>query len=138
MKLNQFKEEKKMDIILLIGRILFSIMFIMSGVGHLKNLEHTVKLTASTGAPFPKLLSIFSSLLALFGGLSIAFGFYVEIGAVLLLLFLLPVTFMVHRFWAYSEPMQASNHQAHFMKNIGLIGGLLIILYFGPGPLSLG
>lgn len=127
-----------MDILWLLGRIMFSSMFIFSAIGHLKDLEHTAKMAASAGAPFPKLLSFLASLLALLGGLSVAFGYRVEIGAVLLLLFLLPVTFMVHRFWEQSEPMQATNHLAHFMKNIGLIGGILFILYSGSGPLSLG
>lgn len=127
-----------MDILWLTGRILLASVFVISAIGHLKDLEHTARMAAAAKAPFPKLQALLASLLALFGGLSIASGYQVEIGAAMLILFLLPVTFMVHRFWAYSDPREAGNHQGHFWKNIGLIGGLLLILYFGSGPLSLG
>jgi len=80
------------------------------------------------GGAFSQLLSLFASLLALLGGLSIAFGYQAEIGAIFTLLFLLPVTFMVHRFWKYSDPMAVGNHRGHFWKNIGLIGGAMFIL----------
>ena len=117
-----------MDFVWLAGRLLFSSVFIVSALGNLKDLEHTTKMAASSGAPFPKLLSLFASLLALLGGLSIAFGYQAEIGAIFTLLFLLPVTFMVHRFWKYSDPMAVGNHRGHFWKNIGLIGGAMFIL----------
>jgi putative oxidoreductase len=52
-------------------------------------------------------------------------------------LFLVPVTVMMHAFWNVADPMQAQLEQAMFMKNVGLIGGALLIAYFGAGPLSL-
>lgn len=127
-----------MEVVWLIGRILLSLVFITSGFGHLKNLGHTSQIAAAVGMPAPKLLAVIASLLALLGGVSFATGYQVEIGAVCLLLFLLPITFTVHPFWKYSDAMEKANHQAHFMKNIGLIGAILIVLYYGSGPLSLG
>jgi putative oxidoreductase len=127
-----------MEILWLVGRILLSLVFIMSGFGHLKNLGHTSQIVAAVGIPIPRLMAAVASLLALLGGLSFATGYRVEIGAVFLLLFLLPITFAVHPFWKYSDAMEKGNHQAHFMKNIGLLGGVLIVLFYGPGPLSLG
>lgn len=127
-----------MDIVWLAGRLLISIVFIMSGYSHLKNLGFTAQAAAASGMPAPKLLAVFASLLSLLGGLGVALGFQAEIGAVLLLLFLVPVTLTMHPFWKYSDPMELANHKAHFMKNVGLIGAALFILYSGPGPLSLG
>ena len=58
-------------------------------------------------------------------------------GAWLLVAFLLPVTFLMHPFWAEADSMMAQMHMAMFMKNIALIGGALLIAHFGSGPLSL-
>jgi putative oxidoreductase len=127
-----------MDIVWLAGRVLVSLVFITSGISHLKNLGHTAQAAAASGMPAPKLLALLASLFSLFGGLGVLLGFRTEIGAVLLLLFLVPVTLTMHPFWKYADPMELANHKAHFMKNIALIGAALFILYTGPGPLSLG
>ncbi|OAS16749.1 DoxX family protein [Paenibacillus oryzisoli] len=127
-----------MDIILLIGRILIGAVFLLSGIGHLKDRKLTARMAAAAGVPAPQLLSFVSSMLTVFGGLSLTLGFHVEIGVVLLLLFLLPVTFAMHPFWKSADPMEAGNQQGHFMKNIALSGALLVFLYFGSGPFSLG
>ncbi len=67
-----------------------------------------------------------------------ALGYRVEIGIALFLLFLLPVTFAMHLFWRYKDQKEAGNQQGHFMKIMALIGASLMLLYFGPGPLSVG
>jgi putative oxidoreductase len=126
-----------MDIVWLAGRILISLLFIVSGVSHLRHLDYTAQAAASSGMPAPKLLALLASLFALLGGLGVALGFRVEIGAMLLLLFLVPITLTVHPFWKYSNPEESANHKAHFMKNVALIGATLFILYTGPGPFSL-
>jgi len=127
-----------MDVVGLASRILFSSIFIVSAIGNLKGLDHASRIAAASGAAFPKLLTLLASLLSLFGGISIALGYRVEVGSILVLLFLIPVTFMTHRFWKYTDPREAGMQQAHFWKNIGLIGGALFILYHGAGPISLG
>lgn len=127
-----------MDIVWLAGRVLISIVFIMSGFSHLRDLGHTAQAAAASGMPAPKLLAVAASLFALLGGLGVALGYQAEVGAVLLLLFLVPVTLTMHAFWKYSDPTESANHRAHFLKNVALIGAALFILYTGPGPLSLG
>ena len=52
-----------------------------------------------------------------------------------LILFLIPTTLIFHNFWAQSG-MEAQNQMAHFLKNIAIMGGLLMLMAFGPGPLS--
>lgn len=125
-----------MDILFLIGRILFSLIFIVSGFTHLKEFNHTVEEVKKAKTPFPKLSVAVMSLFALVGGLSVAFGFYSNIGAFLLLIFLLPTTFIVHRFWGLPDD-QKQIQSVHFFKNLSLLGATLMILYFGSGPFSL-
>ena len=55
----------------------------------------------------------------------------------LIVLFLLPVTFMMHKFWGIGDRLAAQDQMAHFMKNLSLVGGALFISQFGAGPLSL-
>src|SRR2546422_9727809 len=70
-------------------------------------------------------------------GLSIALGYKAKWGAALIILFLVPVTIMIHNFWSVSDPVVAQDQMAHIMKNVSLLGSALLIFYFGSGPLSL-
>ena len=76
-------------------------------------------------------------MLAAAGGLSILLGYHARIGAWLLVLFLVPVTVMMHNFWAVSDPMMHQLQQAMFFKNVALTGAALLIAHFGAGPYSL-
>src|SRR5881397_2390913 len=102
-----------MEAVFLIGRILFAAMFINSGIAHL-----------------PKLAVALSGLMILAGGLSILLGVAPQAGALLLLLFLIPTAFLMHRFWGVQDQMLAANQMAHFMKNVTLAGAALLIYYF--------
>jgi putative oxidoreductase len=64
-------------------------------------------------------------------------GYRAKIGAWLLVLFLVPVTLMMHNFWAVKDPMMARIQMAMFLKNVTMLGGALLISQFGAGPLSL-
>jgi putative oxidoreductase len=121
--------------ITLAGRILFSVIFILSGVFHFSPQE--IAYAANSGVPAPGLLVPASGILAMVGGLSILLGYRARIGAWLLVLFLVPVTLMLHNFWAAKDPMMAQMQMAMFMKNASMIGGALLISQFGAGPLSL-
>jgi len=119
----------------LIGRILFSLIFILSGPHHFQ--AGSIGYAASAGVPMASILVPLSGIIALAGGLSIALGYKAKIGAWLVVLFLVPVTFALHKFWGITDPMMAQMQMAMFMKNIALIGGALVISYFGAGPLSI-
>jgi putative oxidoreductase len=71
------------------------------------------------------------------GGLSILFGYQTRIGAWLLVIFLVPVTLMMHNFWAVWDPAASQIEKAMFLRNVTMLGGALLISYFGAGPLSL-
>jgi putative oxidoreductase len=92
---------------------------------------------ASQGVPIPSILVPLSGLMAFLGALSIILGYKAKIGAWLIILFLIPITFMMHKFWTISDPMQMQMQMSMFMKNLSMLGGAFIIAYFGSGPLSL-
>jgi putative oxidoreductase len=124
-----------MKYIVLLGRICFAAIFIFAAPGHFKAQE--IAYAAQAGVPFASLAVPVSGLMALAGGLSIALGYRAKIGAWLLVLFLVPVTVTMHNFWAVTDPMMAQMQMAMFMKNVGLLGGALLLSYFGAGPASL-
>ena len=78
-----------------------------------------------------------SGALALIGGMSILLGYRARLGAWLIVFFLIPVTFMMHKFWGVSDPTVAQTQMIMFMKNFSMLGGALLITQFGAGPLSL-
>jgi putative oxidoreductase len=76
-------------------------------------------------------------LLALVGGVSVILGYHAKLGALMLLVFLVPVTLVMHKFWGIADPQMATMQRINFMKNLSLCGGCLMIMYFGSGPYSL-
>ena len=77
-----------------------------------------------------------AGIIAMLGGLSIAIGFHARWGAILLIIFLIPVTLFMHAFWKVGDPAMQQMQMANFLKNIALLGGALAFLYFGAGPVS--
>jgi putative oxidoreductase len=118
-----------------IGRILFAAIFFTALINHFS--PQTIAYAAQQGVPFAGVVVPLSGVIAGAGALSIALGYQAKIGAWLLVLFLVPVTLTLHNFWAVSDPMMAQLQQAMFMKNVSMLGGALLVAYFGAGPLSL-
>ena len=117
------------------ARFLFSLIFVLSAPHHFA--KAVIGYAAAQGVPFASFLVPASGVLALIGGLSILLGYRARLGAWLLVAFLVPVTFMMHNFWTVADPMMRQLQMAMFMKNVALIGGALLISYFGAGPYSL-
>jgi putative oxidoreductase len=117
------------------GRVLFSLLFITSGLGHFS--RQTIAYAVSQGVPWASIAVPLSGLVALAGGLSILLGYHARIGAWLIALFLVPVTLMMHKFWTVGDPMMAQVQQIMFLKNMTMLGGALLISQFGAGPVSL-
>jgi putative oxidoreductase len=119
----------------LVGRICFSAMFIFGAPAHFT--ARYVGYAAQAGVPAAALLVPLSGVIALVGGLSIVLGYKAKLGGLLLVVFLIPVTVTMHGFWAVTDPMMRQLQLAMFMKNLSMLGGALLIAYFGSGPLSL-
>jgi putative oxidoreductase len=124
-----------MKIIALTGRILYSLIFITSGFNHFSS--ESAKYAEQHGIPLSSVAVPLSGILAIVGGISILIGFKARWGAWLIIVFLIPVTLMMHNFWTLGDPMMRQMQMAMFMKNISMLGGALLIVYHGAGPLSI-
>ena len=118
------------------GRILIAIIFVFSGFAKLTGLEGTAGYIASKGLPAAYLLAIAAMVVELGGGLLLIVGFKTRWAAAALLLFTAVAAFIFHNFWA-AGPADAQNAMIHFMKNISMVGGLLYVVVYGSGPLSI-
>ena len=124
-----------MKYVALLGRILYSAIFVLSGPRHFT--APMIAYAASQGVPLAGIAVPLSGLLALLGGLSIATGYKTRWGAWLIVLFLVPVSLMMHKFWGLSDPQAAMIQQIMFMKNVAMLGAALVFTQLGSGPLSL-
>jgi putative oxidoreductase len=108
---------------------------LLSAVNHFSG--KTIAYAASHNVPMASVLVPLSGILAILGGLSIVLGYKARLGAWLIVLFLIPVTLMMHNFWTITDPMMRQMQMAMFLKNISMLGGALLITWFGSGPLSM-
>jgi putative oxidoreductase len=124
-----------MDVVALIGRILFALLFLGSAFGHLTQAGAMAGYAASRGLPRPKLAVLGSGVLILVGGLLVLLGIWIDLGALLLVVFLIPTAFLMHPFWKETDAMAKQNEMVSFQKDIALAGGALLILalYAGYG-----
>jgi uncharacterized membrane protein YphA (DoxX/SURF4 family) len=127
-----------MDILFLIGRIVLAVFYVYSGFKHFRRLGMMAQYTKSQGVPAPAVAVAVSGLMLIFGGLSILLGAHPVVGVALVVIFLVPAGFMMHRFWGVDQ-QTAMMQKPHFMKNIALAGSALMFLAIpAPWPLSLG
>ena len=124
-----------MKFIVPFGRLCFAAIFIAASFGHFS--AESIGYAASQGVPMPGMLVPLSGLMSLVGGLSVLLGYKARYGACLLVLFLIPVTLMMHKFWGVTDPKVAIIQLSMFMKNLSMFGAALLITYFGAGPLSI-
>ena len=121
--------------VVVLGRFFFALIFLLAGANHFN--KQTIGYAASQGVPLASIAVPFSGVLAGAGGLSILLGYRAKLGAWLLVLFLVPVTLTMHKFWAVQDPMMAQIQMILFMKNVSMLGAALLISQFGAGPFSL-
>lgn len=128
-----------MEIVFLIGRIIFGLIFIMFGVNHFMRLEMLSGYAAAKGVPAPKAAVIVAGLLLLVGALTILTGFQPLIGVAALVIFFVPVTLQMHNFWAIEDEQMKMVEMTHFLKNTALFGAtLMFVAIQQPWPLGLG
>ncbi|WP_295808519.1 DoxX family protein [uncultured Nitratireductor sp.] len=117
--------------LVLIGRILISVIFIVSGYGKITGIGGTAGYFGNIGLPLPVVTAWVVALLELLGGIAILVGFQTRIAALLLALFCVASGVIAH--FDFADQMQS----IMFMKNLSMAGGLLVLAAFGPGALSL-
>jgi putative oxidoreductase len=133
------KKGTEMNIAFLIGRIIFGGYWLMASFNHFKNLNYMSEYTKAKGTPFPKLAVAGTGAILLLGGLSMLLGVYPVVGIILLIVFLLGVSFQIHNYWKVDDPQMKEIDMINFTKNMALVGALLMLLLLPhPWPLSLG
>jgi uncharacterized membrane protein YphA (DoxX/SURF4 family) len=116
-----------MDAVALIGRILFAALFLGSAFGHLTQSEAMAGYAGSRGIPQPRLAVLGSGVLILVGGLLVLLGIWMDLGALLLVIFLIPTAILMHPFWKETDPMAKQTEMVSFQKDLALAGAALII-----------
>jgi putative oxidoreductase len=124
-----------MDVVALIGRILFAALFLGSAFGHLTQSEAMAGYAGAKGVPQPRLAVLVSGVLMAAGALLVLLGIWLDLGALLLVVFLVPTALLMHQFWKETDPMARQNEMVQFQKDLALAGAALVILalYGGYG-----
>ena len=122
--------------VLLVGRILIGILFVVAGIMKAMNIAGTTGYMTKLGFPAPELMAYLSTIIELAAGVLLIIGWQTRRVAWLLVAYVVIATGMAHRFWEY-EPAQRANQINHFLKNLALIGAMLYIVVSGPGSASL-
>lgn len=120
----------------LAGRILLAALFIISGYAKIGGFAGTAGYMASKGLPMPQVLLVITIILELGGGILLAIGYKTRWVALAFALWLIPTTFIFHAFWGI-DAAQVQAQQTQFLKNLSILGGMLMVYAFGPGALSL-
>ena len=115
----------------LIARTAIAIIFLNSGIGKLSNFGGTSEQIASAGLPLAGLVALCTIAFQLLGGAALVLGYKARIGSWLLLAFLIPATLEFH------NPIADPSQMTQFLKNLAIIGGLLMVVAYGSGPVSL-
>lgn len=127
-----------MDAVILIGRILFVLVFFGSAMGHLTQTASMAEYAKSRGIPAASAAVVASGILMLVGGLSVLLGVWADLGALLLVVFLVPTAVLMHAFWSETDAQAKQMEQIQFMKDMSLAGAALMVFAFVAGTEDLG
>lgn len=116
-----------------IGRLLLATLFLVAVYGKIMNYDATAAYMASKNLPMVPLLLGLTIIIESLGGLSLLLGYKVRFIAVILFLFLIPVTGLMHNFWDVQDPTMKQGELYNFLKNLGVMGGLLYVASCGAG-----
>ena len=120
----------------LIGRLCLAAIFVHSGLDKILNYAATENAMMARGVPGAAVLLVPAIAFELAGSLMLVLGWKARWGALLLIAFTVPATLYFHNFWDYPQA-QFGSQLNHFLKNVAIVGALLMVLGLGSGPLSL-
>ena len=128
--------EKNRDVSALVGRVLLALMFVLAGYGKITGFDGTAGYIASKGLPLPQVGAAIAVVVELVGGLLLIVGWKARRVALVLAIFTAAATYFFHDFWHMTDAAAATN-KIMFLKNIAVIGGMLMVWAMGPGRLSI-
>jgi uncharacterized membrane protein YphA (DoxX/SURF4 family) len=117
-----------MDFLILIGRILFAALFLFGAMGHFSQAKAMTGYAQSKGVPMAGPAVYIGGVLLGLGGLSVLLGIWPDLGALLLVLFLVPTAVLMHGFWRESDAQARQTEMTQFFKDLGLAGAALMLL----------
>lgn len=120
---------------LLLGRVFLSIIFVMSGIGKVMDWSGNAAAMRAEGLMAVPVLLLGAILIEVFGGLALMTGTATRLAALALVVFLIPTTLLFHDFWTYQDQLRQMQ-MSHFLKNLSIMGGLLVVAAHGPGAMS--
>ena len=124
------------DVAALAGRVLLALMFVLAGYGKIGGFEGVTSAIASKGLPLPPVAAGIALVVELVGGLMLVVGWKARWAALAIAIFTLFASIFFHDFWTMTDQAARTN-QLMFLKNIGVIGGMLMVFAFGPGRYSI-
>ena len=116
-----------MDAVLVIGRVLFALIFVASGINHITKADHMTGYAQFKKVPAAKASVILSGVFFLLAAASLILGVYADLGALVLAVLLVIMAVMFHNFWTQTDPQQKQMEQIAFFKNISMAGGALVM-----------
>lgn len=119
-----------MDVVVLVGRIMFSLLFLGAGLTHLVQVKPTAAAAESKNIPFPLVAAYASGVVLIAGGLSVMLGVWADLGSLLLAAFLLVAAVAMHQFWKETDETAKQTQLIDFNKNIALAGASLMLFAF--------
>jgi putative oxidoreductase len=120
----------------LAGRIMLALIFVISGAAKIAGYSGVASYMESHGLPLVQVLLPLTIVVELGGGLMLILGWNARLAAAVLFLFIIPTTLVFHNFWAVPAD-QLQNQMNNFLKNIAMMGGMLYVVVYGSGPISM-
>ncbi len=120
--------EKELDLLLILGRVLFGALWIGAGFAHFKSLEAMTGYAKYKKLPAPKLGVIGSGLTFLVGGILIVLGTWVDLAALLIAVTVILAALIFHQYWKETDANTKMQEMMAFNKDMAL-GGAAIILF---------
>jgi|FaiFalDrversion2_1042247.scaffolds.fasta_scaffold10927_2 putative oxidoreductase len=130
-----------MDILYLIGRIVLAVFFLFSAIGHFTRVQMMSGYARSKGVPLAPVAVVATGVQLAAGGVMLLLGWYVWVGSLILIAFLVPVALIMHNFWAVKDPQMRMVEMVQFLKNLAIAAALLVVLAYsratGWNPIGL-
>jgi putative oxidoreductase len=109
---------------------LFTVLFLSSAFGHFAQRREMAGYASSRGLPSGEQLVLASGVVLALGGLSVLLGIWADLGALLLVIFLVPTAVLMHGFWRETDPQARQTEMIQFLKDVSLAGAALMLFAF--------
>ncbi|GCE49598.1 putative membrane protein YphA (DoxX/SURF4 family) [Thermosporothrix hazakensis] len=118
-----------MSLLKTVGRGLLSAIFITSGANTVMHPEGIAQAVEASGIPQARQATILNGALMLLGGTALAVDVLPKLASLTLIGTMIPTTLLGHPFWKEDDPANRTGQRIHFMKNLAMIGGLILVLF---------